>query len=249
VDDAGTQEPAPGGYNGGGVGGGYVKTVTGNTFQLFGGGGGGGGYSGGGGGGGVIYDNLSNGASGGGGGGGGSNLVPPGGTAATDTTGAGSVTISFADTVAPTVGLDAIAARTTPSVAVSGTSPTGLGDADSVTIEVYDGPTASGVPAQTQLATVDATAGTYHADLTGLTAGQHTVRVTRSDAAGNIGTSAARTFVVDDAAPILSLTTPASGAHISDSTPEIAGVAGTAVGDASTVQVQVTNAAGVVAFS
>jgi Bacterial Ig-like domain len=238
IDDQ-VQTPAPGGYNGGAVGGGYTNVVFGNTFILFGGGGGGGGLNGGGGGGGVAAGASGNSASGGGGGGGGSNLVPPGGSASTDTTGSGSITVSFADSTAPVVSLSAPPARVGASLTLAGTSGTVLGDG-AVTINVYAGPSATGVPVDSFTADRNATTGAYSGSpAPGLPDGQYTAQATQADGAGNIGTSAARTFVYDTTAPNLSLTAPANGLVTADPTPQFTGVAETAAGDSATVSVSV----------
>ena len=66
------------------------------------------------------------------------------------------------------------------------------------------------------------------------------MRAEQSDAAGNVGFSVARTFTVtgsDTVAPVVSLNAPPVSS--TDSTPTFAGVAGVAVGDASTVTVRV----------
>lgn len=229
-------QPSPGGFNGGGRGGGFSDVYSGK-----GGGGGGGGLNGGGGGGGVrLGAGDTRNARGGGGGGGGSNLVPAGGTVATDTVGAGSITLSFADSTAPAVTLASGPARVAGSVTVTGTSGTILGDGD-VTVEVYAGATATGAPVATKTATRTAATGAYTATVGGLGPGQFTVRATQVDGAMNKGVSSSRTVVSDTTAPALSLVGPSNGLT-NDTTPSFSGTAGTAPDDAGTVRVEVRNA-------
>jgi hypothetical protein len=71
----------------------------------------------------------------------------------------------------------------------------------------------------------------------GLSDGQHTFSVRATDAAGNSG-SASRTWTVDTTPPALTLTAPADGSTIGDTTPAIGGVAGTASGDAGSITVR-----------
>ncbi|HEY4279138.1 MAG TPA: Ig-like domain-containing protein [Conexibacter sp.] len=230
--------PAPGGYNGGGVGGGYDSTVFGIDYFSFGGGGGGGGggLNGGGGGGGVVFNQGT--ARGGGGGGGGSNLVPAGGSAATDATRLPSITVAFADGAAPVVSLDAVSARAGAAAVLTGGSGTILGDGD-VTIKVYAGPAATGVPVASVPASTRTENGDYSAPLPALADGQYTAQATQVDGAGNVGISVARTFVYDATEPVVSITAPANDSITNDATPQLVGVAGATAGDGASVTVQV----------
>ena len=65
----------------------------------------------------------------------------------------------------------------------------------------------------------------------------YTVQAEQTDAAGNLGRSALSVFTVvtDAVAPVVSLTAPASGAVLDDTTPVLAGLAGLAAGDEGTV--------------
>ena len=62
---------------------------------------------------------------------------------------------------------------------------------------------------------------------TALAEGTYTVQAVQTDSAGNTGTSAAHTFVVDTTAPAVALTTPADGDVLGDNTPDIGGTGGT----------------------
>ena len=73
---------------------------------------------------------------------------------------------------------------------------------------------------------------------TALAEGTYTVQATQTDTAGNIGTSAAHTFVVDTTAPAVALTAP-DGALLDDHTPAISGTGSTGAGDDGSVNVKV----------
>ena len=75
--------------------------------------------------------------------------------------------------------------------------------------------------------------------LSGLGDGQYTLAVTAIDPAGNPDPSpATRSWTVDLTAPSLTLTSPANGQRLFDSTPPLRGTAGIAPGDAGTVTVK-----------
>jgi archaeosine-15-forming tRNA-guanine transglycosylase len=75
------------------------------------------------------------------------------------------------------------------------------GDAANVSVKVYSGPTAMGSPVLTLTGGLQS-GGSFSAKaLTALTAGTYTARAEQSDAAGNTGLSAPRTFTVDPALP------------------------------------------------
>jgi hypothetical protein len=67
--------------------------------------------------------------------------------------------------------------------------------------------------------------------------GTYTALAEQSDAAGNTGVSAETTFTVDTAPPAVTLTSPANGSSTAATSVSVQGAAGTAVGDASTVSV------------
>jgi hypothetical protein len=77
-----------------------------------------------------------------------------------------------------------------------------------------------------------------------LTLGDHTVQVQQNDSAGNLpGLSALSDFTVisDSVAPVVTLTQPVNGSSTADTTPTLAGVAGTLDGDDSTVTLKLWN--------
>jgi hypothetical protein len=234
-------DEADGGYNGGGrAAGGEVTIGPGMREKLRGGGGGGGGWYGGGGGGGGA---LANSEDSGGGGGGGSDLVPPGGTAAIDSTvGIPSVAVSFFDSVAPAMSLDAVPAAITGTPTFSGSSATGFGDAG-VKVEVFEGPSTSGSPIRSATAERDPTTGAWNASVAAPPQGQFTVRATQEDGAHNVSTPLTSTFFYDSVPPVLSVSSPAVGADTNATLPTLSGIAGTTPRDAGTVQVTVRNVA------
>ena len=126
---------------------------------------------------------------------------------------------------------------TTPTF--SGVAGSAVGDGGSVTLRVYAGSGVAGSVVQT-LSAARGAGGAFAVDAAALTPSTYTVRAEQSDAAGNVGFSVARTFTVtgsDTVAPVVSLNAPPVSS--TDSTPTFAGVAGVAVGDASTVTVRV----------
>src|SRR5439155_22262209 len=67
--------------------------------------------------------------------------------------------------------------------------------------------------------------------------GTYTAQTSQSDSAGNTGTSLARTFRVDTAAPVVTLDQPTT--PTSDNTPALTGTGGTATGDDTTVTIRI----------
>jgi hypothetical protein len=117
---------------------------------------------------------------------------------------------NVADSVAQTVVVDNTAPSPTVTAptagAVTGTTPTLAGDggnaaSDSatVTVRVYVGAGTGGPLTQTLTATRTGT--TWSVVPVPLAGGTYTVEATQTDAAGNAGTSPARTFTVDATAP------------------------------------------------
>lgn len=145
------------------------------------------------------------------------------------------------DTTAPLVSVTTPQAGAT--LAQSTTQLTGgagraAGDGGSVSVELYTGSTATGLPVRVLAAPVGVS-GAWSVASGPLADGPWTVRVVQTDGAGNTG-SAARTFTVDTAAPAVGIDTPADGALLNDRTPLLAGPAGSAAGDGGTVSVTLT---------
>jgi hypothetical protein len=136
------------------------------------------------------------------------------------------------DTVAPLVTFDA------PSPRTADTTPTLTGDAGTAAGDGAVKVDLSGPGSATR--TLDATvnAGKWTATPgTPLPEGQWQATARQSDEAGNATTTAARTFTVDATGPAVTITAPADGDFTKDTTPDVTGTAGTAAGDAPTVQV------------
>ena len=77
-----------------------------------------------------------------------------------------------------------------------------------VSIPVYSGATASGTPLQTLSASCSG--GAWTVDATTLPDGQYTAKAQQTDAAGNTGYSAARTFTIDATLPTVTVTPDAA---------------------------------------
>jgi hypothetical protein len=93
-------------------------------------------------------------------------------------------------------------------------------------VKIYAGATATGTALQTISGTVSS--GTWTAMPTALTGNaQYTVQVTQTDAAGNVGTSTATSFVIDTTAPVVTLTAPTAGSITTTVSPTFSGNAGT----------------------
>lgn len=205
-------------------------------------GGGGAGYRGGGGGG-VIFSLNSA-----GGGGGGSSWVNQDYTGVdaylTHITGASSATgsgparivITYTDFTPPALSLirptDAQQWGARPQV--GGVAGTAQGDQSNVAIAVYSGPTPSGSPLQTLSALITPAQPSFDVELAALDSGTYTVVASQRDDAGNVAT-VSRTFVVDAAAPAVSITSPADGSTGVSQTPAFTGKLGTEPKDLSIV--------------
>ena len=147
-----------------------------------------------------------------------------------------SVTITYQESVAPVVTLDAPPARVGAAPALAGRASAGGGDSTNVVVRIYAGQAATGTPARAVAATIDA--GAYSAPTAGLPDGTWTAQAVQGDAAGNAGVSAARTFTLDTTAPAPALTSPGAGAFTRNPTQVFGGTAGTATGDAQVVTLQ-----------
>jgi len=86
------------------------------------------------------------------------------------------------------------ASRDTPSIA--GMAGTAAGDGGTVTVNLFQGTLASGLPAQTLVLPRDGATGAWVGQPTALAPGTWTVRAEQADAAGNLGVSAPSSFVV-----------------------------------------------------
>lgn len=101
-----------------------------------------------------------------------------------------------------------------------------------VTLRLWSGDAASGTPARTVVAT--RTGDSWDADLAQLADGTWTIRADQLDRAGNLGSSALRSFRIDTSAPVVQVQAPAEGLDTNDTTPALAGVAGAEDGSAPT---------------
>ncbi len=125
-------------------------------------------------------------------------------------------------------------ADATPTV--SGAAGTLEGDSATVTLKVYSG----GAVVRTLTATRSG-AGAWSVDVSpALPDGTYSARAEQNDLAGNTGYSATVAFTVDTTAPGVTVTAPADGAWTSDATPTLAGQAGTAAGDSTSVLVELS---------
>ncbi|MCU0257700.1 MAG: Ig-like domain-containing protein [Solirubrobacteraceae bacterium] len=145
------------------------------------------------------------------------------------------------DTAAPVlaIAVPATGARVGAAPVISGTAGIATGDSATVTVRVYAGPAASGSPVRTQTATRNATTGAWSLTLTpALADGTYTAQAAQSDAGGNAGLSAARTFTADGTPPAgLAISAPVAGATVGPA-PLVSGAAGDATGDSATVTVR-----------
>jgi hypothetical protein len=136
------------------------------------------------------------------------------------------------DTTAPAVTLDAPVAnlRTTDDTpTISGTASAAGGDGTTVQVKLYGGSSASGSPLQSQDVTVGG--GVWTVDATTLADGTYTAQATHADSAGNTAASNPRTFTIDRTGPAPTISSPAAASRTVDTTPSLAGAAGTATGD------------------
>jgi hypothetical protein len=155
------------------------------------------------------------------------------------------------DTAAPAVTLVSPASGsftndTTP--ALSGAAGTAVGDSSTVTVKVWSGEGTSGSLVRT-LTTTQSTGSWSTSVSPALVDGVYTARAEQSDSAGNTGLSGTRTFTIDTSvpdttAPTVTLTAPADGSATNDPTPTLAGSAGTAEGDLTTVTVKIWSGTG-----
>ena len=166
-------------------------------------------------------------------------------TDAAGNTGTSSAITFTYDTVAPAVTLTTPASgaslqNRTPAIA--GTAGTATGDVNAITVVIYSGAGTGGSVVQTLNPT--AAGGSWNVNAASLTDGVYTARATQSDQAGNVGTTAALTFTVDNVAPSPTVTAPSG--YVATGTPTISGTAGNASGDGTSLTVEILSGASVV---
>jgi hypothetical protein len=137
------------------------------------------------------------------------------------------------DRTAPVVSLTGPSGRVRNSTpALTGTAGTAANDNATAAVNIYAGTSPTGAPVATVIV---ATAGAYTvAPSAALADGAYTAQAVQSDAAGNQGISAPRTFTVDTTAPRVTLTSPLDGAQ-TKGTPAFTGTGGTAAADGDVV--------------
>jgi hypothetical protein len=143
------------------------------------------------------------------------------------------------DTTAPAVALSspangAFLATSKPTF--SGAAGSKGGDAGEVTLEIYTGESVGGTP-QTFQITRSGGAWTTGSGGPELPDGTYTARVTQVDVAGNVGVSAAHTFTLRTAAPVVTLTPPTS--PTSEAAMTFSGSADTSPGDIASVTLKI----------
>jgi subtilisin-like proprotein convertase family protein len=127
---------------------------------------------------------------------------------------------------------------------LTGTGGIGPGDLATVTVRIYAGHGLTDPPGGPALRTVSVAlspSGLWAVELPApLALGPYTAQVEQADSAGNSDRSPLREFSVvpDFVAPVVRLTTPPNGSTTADTTPTLAGVAGTTPGDDGTVSVK-----------
>ena len=166
-------------------------------------------------------------------------------TDAAGNTGTSSPVSFTVDGVAPVVTLTAPAPGAsfqTRTPAIAGSAGTATGDLSAITVKVYSGAGTGGSVVQTLNPT--ASSGSWTVNAASLADGIYTARATQSDQAGNVGTSAAVTFTVDNVAPAPAVTAPSG--YVATGTPTISGTAGNASGDNTSLTVEILSGASVV---
>ena len=129
----------------------------------------------------------------------------------------------------------------------SGHASTQAGDSDTVNVEIYR-PVAGDADDLVQTLSVvrSAVNGSWSVSASpALADGTYVAYATQDDSNAETAYSAPRTFTVDATEPGVSLTTPAGGSTTTDTTPTLAGHAGTDEGDATTVSVELYAGSGV----
>jgi len=142
------------------------------------------------------------------------------------------------DTKAPAVSINAPAALSNAAQPHdTGDAGTELGD-QSVTVTIHEGGSVNGKTVASGSATVSGQTWSYRPPLA-LAEGTYTAQASQSDETGNVGASAAVTFIIDTTPPQVSMKTPVDGDELSVSKPSFSGLAGHAVGDEPSVTLDI----------
>ena len=149
-------------------------------------------------------------------------------------TGGGGPSLPAVSLVAPAHGSST--SDTSPSF--SGTASIESGHSPTVTVKLYSGPNTSSTPVQT-LTTTRAANGAYSVDASPLNVGQYTARAEQSDGGANVGYSSANTFLVTAPSAGVTMTLPANGSTVQDTTPTFVGQARSGTSDPLPVTVRV----------
>ncbi|MDQ3889734.1 MAG: Ig-like domain-containing protein, partial [Actinomycetota bacterium] len=129
-------------------------------------------------------------------------------------------------------------ATNNPRPRFGGTAGTAPGDSDTITVSVYAGASASGVPLQV-LQTQRSEGGAYVVDAASpLADGTYTAQAEQRGLAG-AARSTSTTFVVDVTPPAVTIDSPGSGSSTPEATPRFRGTAGTATGDGQDVKLDI----------
>jgi subtilisin-like proprotein convertase family protein len=153
-----------------------------------------------------------------------------------------------ADTVDPVVSIATPAegsGTTDATPQIAGTAGVDPGDENTVTVEIFSGPTPTGSPLRTLPGVPRDGAGSWSTEAPEpLALGTYSVRASQRDSAGNVGESVVTFSVADGDPPDVTIASPADGSSTADATPVISGSAGTAAGDGPSVTVRILDAGG-----
>jgi hypothetical protein len=135
------------------------------------------------------------------------------------------------------VSLDSVPSPTNDSTpTLTGGAGTAVGDDPAVTVRIYAGGSVSGSPVRSVEGVVSGSTWTA-GPVAALPDGVYTAQASQGDEAGNTGKSGAVAFTVDTTPPTVTINSVPTPTH--DPTPMLAGGAGAAVGDESTVTVTI----------
>jgi major membrane immunogen (membrane-anchored lipoprotein) len=124
----------------------------------------------------------------------------------------------------------------------AGTASSGFGISNQVTVRLYSGSSATGTPLETLTATQSGGSWSVPASAI-LVNGTYTVQAEQDDLAGDQGLSSPVTFTVSHPPPAVSVTSPKSGATVTNAQPSFAGAAGSGFGISDTVTVRLYSGA------